>query len=195
MVWVAIPNKDLFRILLRPSQPASTDRNVIRRVKIICRNSAIRRFVNKTFCVEILRWTTPSFLRMSVKTWWYLPPPQGHWVSIQEKNQKGEKFFTERSKAGQRELFLSLIFLSCAVNPFLLCRMTMAMNQVQARIRYLEQFFAFFAPNVLPERSSEVGINDLGSPNLVNSSLLQTKVQLGWKSTIFFSAERDDCVV
>ena len=95
------------------------------------------------------------------------------------KNQKGEKFFAERSKAGQRELFLSLIFLSCAVNPFLLCRMTMAMNQVQERIRYLEQFFAFFAPNVLPERSSEVGINDLGSPNLVNSSLLQTKVQLG----------------
>ena len=49
MVWVAIPNKDLFRILLRPSQPANTDRNVIRRVKIICRNSAIRRFVNKKF--------------------------------------------------------------------------------------------------------------------------------------------------
>ena len=88
MVWVAIPNKDLFRILLRPSQPASTDRNFIRRVKIICRNSAIRRFVNKTFCVEILRWTTPSFLRMIVKTWWYLPPPQGHWVSIQEKTKR-----------------------------------------------------------------------------------------------------------
>ena len=49
MVWVAIPNKDLFRILLRPSQPASTDRNVTRRVKIICRNTAIRRFVNKKF--------------------------------------------------------------------------------------------------------------------------------------------------
>ena len=113
------------------------------------------------------------------------------------KNQKGDKFFAERSKAGQRELFLSLIFLSCAVNPFLLCRMTMAMNQVQARIRYLEQFFAFFAPNVLPERSSEVGINDLGSPNLVNSSLLQTKVQLGWKSTFFFfcGKRRLCCVV
>ena len=78
-------------------------------------------------------------------------------LSKYSRKNQGEKFFAERSKAGQRELFLSLIFLSCAVNPFLLCRMTRAMNQVQARIRYLEQFFAFFAPNVLPERSSEVG--------------------------------------
>ena len=64
------------------------------------------------------------------------------------KNQKGEKLFVaERSKAGQRELFLSLIFLSSAVYPFLLCRMTMAMNLVQARIRYLEKFVGFFCQN------------------------------------------------